>query len=37
MTADPVVMDHLAAVGIHDYSGSDGGIGARSPQASSRP
>lgn len=28
MTADPVVMDHLAAVGIHNYSGSDGGIGA---------
>jgi O-glycosyl hydrolase len=24
MTADPVVMDHLAAVAIHDYSGSDG-------------
>ncbi len=26
MTADPVVMDHLAAVAIHDYSGSVGGI-----------
>jgi O-glycosyl hydrolase len=26
MTADPVVMDHVAAVGIHDYSGSVGGI-----------
>ena len=27
MAADPVVMDHLAAVAIHDYSGSVGGIG----------
>jgi O-glycosyl hydrolase len=26
ITADPVVMDHLAAVAIHDYSGSVGGI-----------
>ena len=26
MAADPVVMDHLAAVAIHDYSGSVGGI-----------
>ena len=26
MTADPVVMDHLAAVAIHNYSGSVGGI-----------
>jgi O-glycosyl hydrolase len=26
MTADPVVMDHVAAVAIHDYSGSVGGI-----------